>query len=170
MFEIPENWMWARLGACFNVVMGSSPSGNSITNNYDGMEFHQGKICFSQMWLQQSDMYTSEPSKVAPAESVLLCVRAPVGTVNITDREICIGRGLASISPACKMTSLFAYYWISTLQGDFIKKATGSTFIAIMADIVKEQLVPMPPLAEQLKIVDIIECLYKQSNAIMESL
>ena len=93
-----------------------------------------------------------------------------VGTVNITDREICIGRGLASISPVCKMTSLFAYYWISTLQGDFIKKATGSTFIAITADTVKEQLVPIPPLAEQLKIVDIIECLYKQSNAILESL
>lgn len=162
--------MWARLSACFNVVMGSSPNGNSITNNYDGLEFHQGKICFSQMWLQQSNMYTSDPSKVAPAGSVLLCVRAPVGTVNITDREICIGRGLASISPVCKMTSLFAYYWISTLQGDFIKKATGSTFIAITADTVKEQLVPIPPLAEQLKIVDIIECLYKQSNAILESL
>ncbi len=162
--------MWARLNACFNVVMGSSPNGNSITNNYDGLEFHQGKICFSHMWLQQSNIYTSDPSKVAPAGSVLLCVRAPVGAVNITDREICIGRGLASISPVCKMTSLFAYYWISTLQSDFIKKATGSTFIAITADTVKEQLLPIPPLEEQFKIVDIIECLYKQSNAVMESL
>lgn len=146
--------------------MGSSPYGGLITNNHEGMEFHQGKICFSQMWLLPSDTYISEPSKVAPAGAALLCVRAPVGTVNLTDRDICIGRGLASISPLCQMTSVFIYYWLTAIRVDFVCKATGSTFIAITADTVKSQLLPIPPLCEQRRIADKITKLYMQIDAI----
>ena len=45
----------------------------------------------------KSNQYTRKTTKLAPKQSVLLCVRAPVGELNITDRDICIGRGLASI-------------------------------------------------------------------------
>lgn len=169
-FKVPDSWVWVRLGACFNIVMGASPNGNAVTHDGVGMEFHQGKIYFSEILLQCSNTFTSEPSKIAPAGAVLLCVRAPVGVVNIADRVVCIGRGLAAIEPVCEMTSLFAYYWLRTLEGVFCQKSTGSTFAAITADTVKEQLIPLPPLAEQAKIIDTINHLYRQQDTIAENL
>ena len=164
-FEIPENWGWARLGDVFSIVMGQSPSGNSVSNNPSGMEFHQGKIFFGNVYLQNSDSYTSQPNKIAPANTILLCVRAPVGKINITVREICIGRGLCSLEPLAQLNLWYAYYLLVTNEELFIKQSTGTTFKAITADIVKKQLLPIPPLAEQRRIVAQLETILPHVEA-----
>ena len=87
----------------------------------------------------------------------MLCVRAPVGTANITERQICIGRGLCGLIPYNKMESKFILNWIRAFKNDFIRKATGTTFIAITGDVVREQVIPLPPLEEQKRIVAKIE-------------
>ena len=45
-FDIPESWKWVRFGEIFDITMGQSPKGTSVSKNGDGMEFHQGKIYF----------------------------------------------------------------------------------------------------------------------------
>ncbi len=156
-FDIPESWKWCRIGDIFSLTMGQSPDGKSVSKNGDGIEFHQGKIFFGENYIQKSDQTTSEPSKIAEANSVLLCVRAPVGVVNITDRDLCIGRGLCSMKPLADMTAQFTLYFARCLESTFVKKATGTTFVAITAEIIKNQLIPLPPLAEQHRIVSKIE-------------
>lgn len=156
-FEIPESWKWVRLGDIFQIEMGQSPAGKSVSESGNGIEFHQGKIYFGRKYLYTSSQVTDQPTKIAPANSVLLCVRAPVGKVNIVDREICIGRGLCSITPLAGMTVDFVYYLLSTFENIFVKQATGTTFIAITAQVVKNQPIPLPPLAEQKRIVAKIE-------------
>ena len=94
--------------------MGVSPKSENICENEQYPEFHQGKIFFGDKIIQPSKQYSKEVTKIAPANSVLLCVRAPVGEVNITDREICIGRGLSSISPYKAIESEFLFYWLMT--------------------------------------------------------
>ena len=136
--------------------MGTSPKGTSISTDENNVEFHQGKICFSDKYLLKGNQFTSEVTKIAPANSVLLCVRAPVGEVNITQREICIGRGLSSIIPLCEIKSEFLYYWIKAFKQSLEAKATGTTFIAITTDVVKDLLIPLPPINEQVRIVDIL--------------
>lgn len=96
--------------------MGSSTSSQDICSDSNYTEFHQGKICFSNYLLKESAQYTKNISKIAPKNSVLLCVRAPVGEVNITNREICIGRGLSSIHAYDKIQSDFLFYWLKTQQ------------------------------------------------------
>ena len=91
--------------------MGQSPAGNSVSEGECGIEFHQGKIYFSDRFLLQSPQRTAEPTRIAPANSVLICVRAPVGTVNITLRYICIGRGLASATPLAGISTDFLFYF-----------------------------------------------------------
>ena len=137
--------------------MGQSPAGNTVSGNCSGTEFHQGKVFFGEKYIKASDQYTSSPTKFAPKNSVLLCVRAPVGKVNITDRGLCIGRGLCAIIPLAGMPLLFAYYLLAAYENIFVKQATGTTFVAITAETVKSQLIPMPPLAEQQRIADLIE-------------
>ena len=137
--------------------MGQSPAGNTVSGNCSGTEFHQGKVFFGEKYIKASDQYTSSPTKFAPKNSVLLCVRAPVGKVNITDRGLCIGRGLCAIILLAGMPLLFAYYLLAAYENIFVKQATGTTFVAITAETVKKQLIPMPPLAEQQRIADLIE-------------
>ena len=156
-FDIPESWCWCRLGEITEITMGQSPEGINVGETVQGMEFHQGKIFFTDKIIGKSNQQTSEITKVAKENSILLCMRAPVGKINITDREICIGRGLSSIIPFFNVDTMFLYYLLETLESDFNKKATGSTFKAITGDIVRNQVIPLPPLAEQKRIVDVIE-------------
>ncbi|MCR4799275.1 MAG: restriction endonuclease subunit S, partial [Bacteroidales bacterium] len=156
-FEIPESWCWCRLGNVFDITMGQSPKGESVGKNIKGMEFHQGKIFFTNKWIAKSNQQTSEITKIAEPNSILLCMRAPVGKVNLTERKICIGRGLCSIVPLGGINVEWAYYLFETLENDFVKKSTGSTFKAITGDIVKDEIIPLPPLSEQKRIVAKLE-------------
>ena len=133
--------------------MGQSPAGNSVSENDEGIEFHQGKIYFSEKFLLLSPQKTTEPTRIAPAKSVLICVRAPVGTVNINPRQICIGRGLASATPLAGISSDFLFYLLNARKSALVEQATGSTFISVTGEQIKELLIPLPPLAEQEKIV-----------------
>ena len=155
-FELPNGWIWSRITGIADIIMGSSPKGVTIKNSEDGMEFHQGKIAFTNKVIAESGKVTTAPIKIAPPNSVLLCVRAPVGEVNITDRKVCIGRGLAAITPIGELSIDFLFYWLRTYKEYLSMKATGSTFAAITADTLKGILLPIPPISEQKKIVDTI--------------
>lgn len=166
MFSIPENWKWVRINEVLDVVMGQSPKGISVSCDTDGMEFHQGKIFFTHKYLNKSMQRTCEITKIAKANSVLLCVRAPVGVANIVDREICIGRGLCAISSYSDIDPLFIFYFLKICKKRFEMQGTGSTFSAITVDTVKKQLIPLPPKEEMKRIVDILEKAFTLSKKI----
>ena len=168
-FNIPVGWKWVRLGEICEVIMGQSPDGSSITTSSDGIEFHQGKICFTNKFLTQSSIKTFEATRIAVSGSVLLCVRAPVGVVNITLRDICIGRGLCSIYPHYTIEPEFWFYWLKSQKEYFEMKATGTTFKAITINVVRQHCIPLPPLAEQKRIVEKIEAIFKQADIIEEN-
>lgn len=137
--------------------MGTSPKGTNICEDSNFMEFHQGKIFFSDVFVENSKQYTTEITKIAKENSILLCIRAPVGEVNLTNREICIGRGLAAIKPFVIINELFVFYWLKAFKDSLVKKATGTTFIAVTSDIVRELLLPLPPIEEQCRILNTIQ-------------
>lgn len=156
-FDIPENWCWARLGNVFNVTMGQSPDGNSVAEGGSGIEFHQGKVFFGENYIQKSNQTTTKPTKIVEPNTILICVRAPVGNTNITERKICIGRGLCGINVMASMNEKFVLYMLRVFKQDLIKKATGTTFIAITGEVLKNQLIPLPPLKEQNRILEHLE-------------
>ena len=157
--QLPDSWETCQLKDIFDITMGQSPAGDTINGKY-GTEFHQGKINFTNKYLAESAQYTTTPSKIAAPESLLLCVRAPVGIVNITKREICIGRGLCSLRPKYDIDSLYWLYMLSTLKDYFEENATGSTFKAISGDIIRNASIPFPPLCEQRRILSKINELF----------
>ena len=155
-----SQWQWVRLGDVCNIIMGQSPEGSTI-NKTNGFEFHQGKIFFGNEYINVSDVKTSDPRKIAPVNSVLLCVRAPVGKVNMTNREICIGRGLAALKCKSEIDSRFLFYTLQHYEPIFKSKSTGTTFKAITVNVVRNQLIPLPSLSEQLLIVSKLDSLFE---------
>ena len=166
--KCPNGWIHCRLCDVLKITMGQSPKGDSI-NRDNGIEFHQGKLYFSDKYLQSSNIFTTEETKIAEANSLLLCVRAPVGIVNITKNKICIGRGLCSLKPL-EGNINFYFYLLQTLQKSFDSQATGTTFKAISCDVVKNEAIRLPPIAEQQRIVAKIEELFSVLDNIKNAL
>ena len=164
-FELPEGWEWCRLGDIANISMGQSPKGETVMRNSNGIEFHQGKIYFTDKYIDKSPFFTSEPTKIT-SNSVLLCVRAPVGEVNLVNREVCIGRGLCAIEPLGNISIDFCFFWLILLKDYFNENSTGSTFSSISGEIIRNAFIPLPPLAEQYRIVQQIETFFASFDQI----
>ena len=166
--KLPQGWAYCQLSNVLKITMGQSPKGDSL-NNKRGIEFHQGKICFSDKFLLESGIFTNEPTKIAEPNSILLCVRAPVGVVNITKNQICIGRGLCALTPF-EGNADFYFYLLQTLQDSFDNQSTGTTFKAISGEIIRNENIILPPLAEQQRIVQKIEELFSVLDNIQNAL
>lgn len=147
-----EGWEYKKLGEICYITMGQSPDGKSINDN-EGVEFHQGKTCFGERTLGVSSLFSNAPVKLAEAHSVLLCVRAPVGYPNITNRKICIGRGLCALYAKKDINNTFLFYSLLGKQSHFEKNATGSTFKAISSKVISNTEISLPPKSTQLSIV-----------------
>ena len=167
--KLPEGWAWCRLGEVANISMGQSPKGETVMRNSNGIEFHQGKIYFTDKYIDKSPFFTSEPTKIT-SNSVLLCVRAPVGEVNLVNREVCIGRGLCAIEPLGNISIDFCFFWLILLKDYFNENSTGSTFSSISGEIIRNAFIPLPPLAEQHRIVQQIETFFASFDQIEKEL
>ena len=151
-------WPHLPLSDIFYITMGQSPESCHINHIKDGVEFHQGKLHFGHRYLQDSGIYTDNETKVADAHSLLMCVRAPVGVINITERRICIGRGLCALKlKNPNMPIEYWYYALSSLSRYFEEKSTGSTFKAITMDVIRNTQIRVPPIIEQEAIVRQLE-------------
>lgn len=94
--EIPKDWEVKKLNQIADITMGQSPPGTSYNTSGDGSVFFQGSTEFGPRH-PVAEQYTTSPKRFAKKSDILLSVRAPVGTMNIADRDCCIGRGLAAL-------------------------------------------------------------------------
>ena len=167
---VPAGWQLCQLSDLFKITMGQSPDGSSL-NHKSGIEFHQGKICFTEKYLTESGIFTSCPTKCAEPNSLLCCVRAPVGVFNITTRRICIGRGLCSLSPLDLDVDIeYWFYALCSLTEYYEGKATGSTFKAISGDIIRNTVIAVPPKMEQKRIREQITRLFSVLKEVADTI
>ncbi len=138
------------------IIMGQSPAGSSYNKNKIGTPFFQGKREFGERYLKVKN-WTTEPSKIAEPNSILMSVRAPVGSVNICNIKCCIGRGLASINPTEKSELEYIYFLLQTTEKQIADLGSGSTFKAINSNQLKSLKIPLPPLSLQKKFALIVE-------------
>ena len=142
-----------------DTIWGASPESKTYNDSMVGLPFYQGKTEFGDMYINEASIYCSEPIKTAEPNNILISVRAPVGTVNISKEKCCIGRGLAAISPKKnKSELLFIFYALKYKENEIAKLGTGSTFKAInkdsyakikLPDVCKESQLVFVSIAEQ---------------------
>ena len=129
MTDCQDSWDDVELGQLASINMGQSPP--SLSYNYEevGLPFLQGCADFGDRH-PNTTLYCSDPSKIACEGEILISVRAPVGALNVADRDYCIGRGLASIDGTQVANDYLSYlleFSIRTLK----TKAQGTTFEAV---------------------------------------
>lgn len=100
----------------------------------------------------------------------MICVRAPVGDVNITKSQICIGRGLVGIIPYKNINLDYLYYFLKNRKKYFEINSTGTTFRSISIDCIKKLKIGIPPYKEQILIVNTINGLFNYLSNIKAEL
>ncbi len=149
---IPEEWDFDELVNHAKIIAGQSPESNYYNSLGEGIPFLQGIRTFGNLY-PTYDTWTTRITKLAKRDSVLLSVRAPVGEVNVADKDICIGRGLMSIEGE---DNRFIYYLFKAFNDYVINKEKGTVYGAITLEDVKRIKFPLPPLREQHAIVKIL--------------
>ena len=147
----------AKLGEICKINMGQSPDSSTYNNNKEGIPFFQGNADFGKI-NPTIRLWCSNPVKIAKENDILISVRAPIGALNISDCECCIGRGLASLTITTdKCIQKFLWYSLINRTHELISKGTGSTFKAINKQILFDLKIPLPPLEEQEKIAMVLD-------------
>jgi type I restriction enzyme S subunit len=141
------------LGTVAEVIAGQSPEGIYYNRNGEGVPFYQGKKEFGNRFLGEPTTWTSKVTKLAQPGDILMSVRAPVGPINISTQEICIGRGLAAIRSSRSIDRDYLFYFLMHKQPE-ISGNTGAVFDSINKDQISSIEIPLPSLEMQGAIVD----------------
>lgn len=140
--EIPVHWEIGRIKYFNEIIMGQSPSSEDYTENPNSLPFLQGNAEFGNYHPTPS-IYCDTANKKTLKDDILISVRAPVGAINVSDREYGIGRGLAAVRSIER--NRFNYYYLSKSKNYLDSLSTGSTFTAITVEDLRN--LPYPKIS-----------------------
>ena len=170
MIEVPEGWEIKPFSSLASINMGQSPESEFVNENQEGIAFLQGNADFGD--INPKELYwVKVPKKLAKKDDILISVRAPVGDMNMADKEYCIGRGLSALTIK-KINQKFGFYALFQERIQLDRLAQGSTFLAIGKNDFDKLLIKYPKeKKEQEKIAKILSTLdnaIESTNRIIE--
>jgi type I restriction enzyme S subunit len=152
--SIPNSWIYVRLDEITNVVMGSSPPGSTYNTSGEGIPLINGPVEFTAgpFGRTRVNQYTTAPTAFCDEGDFLICVRgSTTGRTNIAAFRACIGRGVAAIQPL--FPDQFVRLAIRVRQEAILQMGRGIAFPSISREQLAGLPIPLPPLAEQQRIV-----------------
>ncbi|WNF91671.1 restriction endonuclease subunit S [Vagococcus fluvialis] len=143
-----DPWEQRKLSDISQITMGQSPNGENYTENPDDHILVQGNADMKNGRVVPR-VWTTQITKTAEQNDIILSVRAPVGDVGKTDYNVVLGRGVAGIRG-----NDFIYQSLIKMKdtGYWTRFSTGSTFESINSTDLKEAILSVPSEGEQQKI------------------
>lgn len=173
-YEVPENWVWVRLGAIAEIVTGGTPS-KKHPEYYGGnfpfykpSDLDQGRLTYD------ASEYLSEEgkkvSRIIPKNSTAVCC---IGSIGKCGYLMCEGTTNQQINSAIpKINSLCLYYYLCTenFVQELLSMASATTIAIVNKSKMESCAFPLPPLSEQQRIVERIEELFAKLDEAKERL
>lgn len=149
-----DSWTKTKLNNECEIIMGQSPSSKNYTENPKDMVLIQGNADLEKGKVKPR-IFTTEITKKAVQNDIILTVRAPVGDLAINENEVCIGRGVCAIR---SNKNKFLYYMLENAKQNHIWESLsqGSTFESINSNDIKNFKFNLPSKDEQEKIVSFL--------------
>lgn len=166
-FEIPENWVWVRMGQIGDWGAGSTPQrGNA--NYYNGKilwlktgELNNGIVYDTEEKVTQKAFqdYSLRMNKIG--DVLIAMYGATIGKLAIVGKELTTNQACCGCTPYL-IYNWYLFYFLMASRDSFIKKGEGGAQPNISRVKLVEHLIPLPPLKEQYRIVAQIEKLFEQ--------
>lgn len=160
--EIPEGWEVKRLKFLFKVINGATPKSEK-EEYWDGDIFWVTPDDLGQLTLFEiidtarkitKEGYESCGTTIAPASSIILSTRAPIGHLGVATKDTCTNQGCRSL--VFKMTEVdkkFFYYLFQIIKGELQSLGQGSTFSELSKTKLESVFLPTPVINDQYSIV-----------------
>ena len=167
-FEIPEGWKWVRLGNVASILGGKRiPAGRTLTTENTGFryirvsEMKYGSVSMDSLLYVPTDIYPSISRYIINKEDVYITVAGTIGRVGRIPQEI-DGANLTENADRIVFRLINQDWLIKCLESQLIQQQiidattkVGQPKLAIKR--IQELLLPLPPLAEQKRIVARLE-------------
>ena len=174
-FEVPQNWSWTTLGKIGKWQSGSTPS--RLNKDY-----YNGDI----PWLKTGDLndgyithipeYITEKAlnetsvKLNPAGSVLIAMYgATIGKIGILTYPATTNQACCACETFNGIDKEFLFFFLLSHRDEFIKMGGGGAQPNISKEKIINTYIPLPPFAEQKRILSAVRKAFVQLDTIMES-
>ncbi|WRE94116.1 restriction endonuclease subunit S [Helicobacter pylori] len=159
---LPKDWKKVRLGDIAEIIGGGTPSTqitsfwNGSINWFTATEIGITKYVYkSQRTITPLGLKKSS-AKLLPIGTILLTSRASIGDCAILKVVATTNQDFQSLIPLEKINNEFLYYLMLTLKNKLLKLASGSIFLGVSPNKIKNLLIPLPPLNEQIAIANVL--------------
>jgi type I restriction enzyme S subunit len=171
-YQIPSNWKWVRVGTVGMTQTGSTPP--TANRDFFGdfipfvkpADLTEREINYGGEGISESGV---KQSTLIPTNSVLMvCIGGSIGKTNLNTRDVCCNQQINALTPFSKTESR---YVMSCMKAAWfqqqVKRDAGQTTLPIISKGKWERLpFPLPPLAEQKRIVAKVDELMRWSDAL----
>ena len=170
-FDIPDSWEWCRLSSVNDMYTGNSINQTDKKTKYTNLSTGYYYIGTKDVGFDHTIdydngvkiPYNNSKFKIAPKNCILLCIEGGSAgrKIAFTNQDICFGNKLCCFI-SYGIDYLFLYYYLqSPLFQEIFKKNTTGIIGGVSVNTLKSLYFPVPPLAEQKRIIERILCVEK---------
>ncbi|MEK5751706.1 restriction endonuclease subunit S [Acinetobacter variabilis] len=146
-----------RLDKVCRITMGQAPSGDSYNFDGNGLALIAGAGDFGKE-TPEPKKYTTAAGKRSEEGEIILCIRATIGDLNWSDKEYCLGRGVAGLfGHKDKLDQKYLWHWLKNVAPLLKSKGKGATFLQVTKEDICSLEIALPPLSEQRRIASILD-------------
>ena len=174
--NLPQGWTIVGLHSVAEIITGSTPSKlnaeyyNGDVPFYKPNDLDQGRHvrCASEYLSQQGKSI----SRSIPCNSIAVCCIGSIGKCGFIEKEGVTNQQINTIVPNDAIFPLYMYYFCnSSTFIDELKSLSSAVTISIVNKSKLSTIqIPLPPIAEQKRIISVIEKLYSHLDMITAEL
>ena len=145
-----------RLDEVCELLMGQAPDGEAYNTDGNGWPLIAGAGDFGPVY-PVAKKFTTEASKLSQSGDIVLGIRATIGEKVLSHGVYCLGRGVAGLRAKPGLDGRYLWHWLTRVRPELASKAKGATFKQVNREDIGELEIPLPPLAEQQRIAELLD-------------
>ena len=158
-----KNGRRTTIGEVCSFLNGGTPS-KSVERYFQGdipwitgADITSPVVTTARSFITKEAVASSATNRV-PAGTVLLVTRTSVGKVATAGVDLCFSQDITALTPdASLLHASYLVEFLKTQEAHFERQARGATIKGITRQVVGDMVIPVPPLAEQRRIAEVLD-------------